>query len=82
MDNKRVWVVVGLIIVAVAAWFLVSRLNATKVDPVVVEQLQWKLVDQGLDADTQATTTRVFARGVSRPRSMSIIAGRSEAAGL
>lgn len=60
MDNKRVWVVVGLIIVAVAAWFLVSRLNATKVDPVVVEQLQWKLVDQGLDADTQATTTRVF----------------------
>ncbi len=60
MDNKRVWIVVGLVVLALAAWALVSRLNATKIDPIVVEQLQWKLVDQGLDADTQATTTRVF----------------------
>lgn len=60
MDNKRVWIVVGLIVLALAAWALVRHLNATKVDPVVVEQLQWKLVDQGLDADSMGTTTRVF----------------------
>jgi len=60
MDNKRIWIVIGLVVLAIAAWALVSRLNATKVDPVVVEQLQWKLVDQGVDPDTQGTTTRVF----------------------
>ncbi len=60
MDKKRIIIIVGLVVLAVAAWMLVSRLNATKVDPVVVEQLQWKLVDQGVDADTKATTTRVF----------------------
>ncbi len=60
MDKKRIIIVVGLLVLALAAWALVSRLNATKIDPVVIEQLQWKLVDQGLDQDTQATTTRVF----------------------
>lgn len=60
MDKKRIIIIVGLLVLALAAWALVSRLNATKVDPVVVEQLQWKLVDQGVDPDTQATTTRVF----------------------
>lgn len=60
MDKKRVIIIVGLLVLALAAWALVRHLNATKVDPIVVEQLQWKLVDQGLDADTQATTTRVF----------------------
>lgn len=60
MQNKRVWVVVGLVVLALAAWALVSRLNATKIDPVVVEQLQWKLVDQGVDRDTHGTTTKVF----------------------
>jgi hypothetical protein len=60
MQNKRVWVVLGLIVLALAAWALASHLNAVKVDPAVVEQLQWKLVDQGIDPDTHATTTRVF----------------------
>lgn len=60
MDKKRVIIIVGLLVLALAAWALVRHLNATKVDPVVVEQLQWKLVNQGLDADTQATTTRVY----------------------
>mgnify|MGYP001590494474 CR=1 FL=1 len=60
MDKKRIIIVVGLLVLALAAWALVSRLNATKVDPIVVEQLQWKLVDQGVDPDTQGTTTKVF----------------------
>ncbi len=60
MDKKRVWVIIGLVVLALAAWALVSKLNSVKVDPVVVEQLQWKLVDQGLDPDTQGTTTKVF----------------------
>jgi hypothetical protein len=60
MQNKRVWVVVGLVVLALAAWALVHRLNATKVDPIVVEQLQWKLVDQGIDPNTHATSTHVF----------------------
>lgn len=60
MQNKRIWIVVGLVILALAAWALASHLNNIKVDPVVVEQLQWKLVDQGVDPDTMGTTTRVF----------------------
>ncbi len=60
MDNKRVWIVVGLVVLALAAWALVAKLNSLKVDPVVVNELQWKLVDQGVDQDTQGTTTRVF----------------------
>lgn len=60
MDNKRVWIGIGLVVLALAAWALVAKLNSLKVDPVVVEQLQWKLVDQGVDPDTQGTTTRVF----------------------
>ncbi len=60
MDNKRIWVVAGLVVLALAAWALASKLNSVKVDPVVVEQLQWKLVDQGIDPDTQGTTTKVF----------------------
>ncbi len=60
MDRKYVMVVVGLVVLALAAWALAAKLNSMKVDPVVVEQLQWKIVDQGLDPDTQGTTTRVF----------------------
>ncbi len=60
MDNKRIWIVIGLVVLALAAWALVRHLNATKIDPIVVEQLQWKLVDQGVDPDTMGTTTRVF----------------------
>lgn len=60
MQNKRIWIAIGLIIAAFAAWALASHLNSLKVDPAVVEQLQWKLVDQGVDPDTQGTTTRVF----------------------
>lgn len=60
MDKKRVIVIVGLLVLALAAWALASHLNAVKVDPAVVEQLQWKFVDQGVDPDTQGTTTKVF----------------------
>jgi hypothetical protein len=60
MDKKYIITIVLVLVAAVGAWALVKHINSQKVDPVVVEQLQWKLVDQGLDADTQATTTRVF----------------------
>lgn len=60
MDKKYLITIIGLVVLALAAWALASRLNATKIDPVVVEQLKWKLVDQGVDQDSQGTTTRVF----------------------
>jgi hypothetical protein len=60
MDNKRMLVIAGLVVLAVAAWLLVRHLNAVKVDPVVVDQLNWKFVSQGVDPDTQGTTTRVY----------------------
>lgn len=60
MDKKYLITIIGLVVLALAAWALASHLNATKIDPVVVEQLKWKLVDQGVDPDSQGTTTRVF----------------------
>lgn len=60
MDRKYVIVIGALVVLALAAWALAAKLNSLKVDPVVVEQLQWKIVDQGADSDTQGTTTRVF----------------------
>lgn len=60
MDSK--YAVVGgvLAILAFGAWALVNYLNAQQIDPAVVQELQWKFVDQGVDPDTQGTTTRVF----------------------
>ncbi|HEY4501575.1 MAG TPA: hypothetical protein VJJ20_00715 [Candidatus Paceibacterota bacterium] len=60
MDKKYAITAVVLLVLAVGAWALVSRLNALKVDPAVVEQLQWKIVDQGVDPDTGGTSARVF----------------------
>lgn len=60
MQRNYAIVIVALVILALGAWALANYLNSQKVDPVVVEQLQWKLVDQGIDADSQGTTTRVF----------------------
>lgn len=60
MDRKYAVVIVGLIVLALGAWALANYLNSQKVDPAVVERLQWKLVNQGVDPDTMGTTTRVF----------------------
>jgi hypothetical protein len=60
MDKKYITTIVVLLVLALCAWALVRHLNATQVDPAVVEQLQWKLVDQGVDPDTMGTTTRVY----------------------
>jgi hypothetical protein len=60
MDKKYAIVILVVLAAALGAWMLVRSLNSQKVDPVVVEQLQWKLVDQGIDPDSQGTTTRVF----------------------
>lgn len=60
MQNKRVLIVIGLVVLALGAWLLVRHLNSLKIDPVVVEQLQWKIVDQGVDPDTGGTSARVF----------------------
>lgn len=60
MDKKYAITAVVLLILAVGAWALVNHLNSLKVDPAVVEQLQWKIVDQGVDPDTGGTSARVF----------------------
>jgi hypothetical protein len=60
MQNKRALIIVGLVVLALGAWLLVRQLNSLKVDPVVVEQLQWKIVDQGVDPDTGGVSARVF----------------------
>jgi hypothetical protein len=60
MDKRYSIVILVVLVLAFGAWALVSHLNSLKVDPAVVEQLHWKLVDQGVDKDTHATTTRVL----------------------
>lgn len=60
MDKKYAIAVAAVVVLGLGAWALVSYLNSLRVDPEVVEQLRWKLVDQGVDADTQGTTTRVY----------------------
>ncbi|HEV7449275.1 MAG TPA: hypothetical protein VGP13_01920 [Candidatus Paceibacterota bacterium] len=60
MDKKYAVAILVVIVLALGAWALVAHLNALKVDPAVVEQLHWKLVDQGIDPQTMGTTTKVF----------------------
>jgi hypothetical protein len=59
MQNKRVWIVVGLIVLALAAWLLVSHLNAVKADPAVVEQLQWTITDKTASSGTTTPQNEV-----------------------
>jgi hypothetical protein len=54
MDKKRIIIIAGLLVLALAAWALASRLNGTKADPAVVEQLQWKITDT---TEASGTTT-------------------------
>ena len=56
MDKKYVIVIALLVVAVLGAWALSSRLNSTKVDPVVVEQFGWKIADQGTAPGT--TTPR------------------------
>lgn len=60
MDKRYLVTIVALVVLALAAWALARHLNSVKVDPAVVEQLQWKFVDQGVDPDTHGTTTKVY----------------------
>jgi hypothetical protein len=59
--DKRYALAIAVIVVAVlGAWALVAHINSLKVDPEVVQQLQWKIVDQGVDDDTGSSTSRVY----------------------
>jgi hypothetical protein len=54
MEKKRILIIATLLVLALAAWALVRHLGSAKVDPVVVEQLQWKITDM---TEAMATTT-------------------------
>jgi len=60
MDKKYAIAIAVLLVAALGAWALTSHLNSLKVDPEVVAELQWKIVDQGIDADTGSSTSRVY----------------------
>lgn len=69
MDKKRIIIIAGLLVLALAAWALASHLGGVKADPAVVEQLQWKITDktEALGTTTPQNEVALVVAGVPVP---------------
>jgi hypothetical protein len=75
MDKKRIIIIVGLLVLALAAWALASRLDGVKADPAVVEQLQWKITDTTASSGTTTPQNEVALVVASVPVPIGTYAG-------
>jgi hypothetical protein len=69
MDKKRILIIAGLLVLALAAWALANYLGGAKVDPVIVEQLQWKVTDttEAMGTTTPQNEVALVVAGVAVP---------------
>ena len=69
MDKKRIIIIAVLLVLALGAWALAKHLGSTKVDPVVVEQLQWTITDktEAMGTTTSQNEVELVVAGVAVP---------------